>query len=176
MYLKTIPSEGRIETGRVWMIKDGSNSEVIGRATRSLKIQYMACSRTCTKQVFEHFIEKTPWSLSFGYYHFFLGGSILKDFEFRRLQERDMLWTGPISNASVEAVECEISIEFRAISVHNTIYCEGSKHTKSRVHPLMFELILYEMPEDEFKSNITAPIEMNLEKHKNLREESAYYW
>nr|GEU52280.1 hypothetical protein [Tanacetum cinerariifolium] len=76
MYLKTIPSKGRIETGRVWMIKDCSNSKVIRRATR---------------------------------------GSILKDIEFQRLQARDMLWTEPISNASVEAVQCETSTEFRAI-------------------------------------------------------------
>nr|GEV80050.1 insulin-degrading enzyme-like 1, peroxisomal isoform X2 [Tanacetum cinerariifolium] len=51
-----------------------------------------------------------------------------------------------------------------------------SKQTKLRVHPLTFEGKLYEMPEDEFKSNITALIEMKLEKHMNLREESAYYW
>ncbi|KAK4412955.1 Insulin-degrading enzyme-like 1, peroxisomal [Sesamum alatum] len=40
----------------------------------------------------------------------------------------------------------------------------------------MFETKLYEMPSDEFKSNVNALIEMKLEKHKNLREESGFYW
>ncbi|KAE9466051.1 hypothetical protein C3L33_02043, partial [Rhododendron williamsianum] len=40
----------------------------------------------------------------------------------------------------------------------------------------MFESKLYEMSDDEFKSNVTALIDMKLEKHKNLREESAFYW
>lgn len=40
----------------------------------------------------------------------------------------------------------------------------------------MFETKLYEMPIDEFKSNVNALIELKLEKHKNLREESGFYW
>ncbi|KAL3819799.1 hypothetical protein ACJIZ3_005704 [Penstemon smallii] len=40
----------------------------------------------------------------------------------------------------------------------------------------MFETKLYELPSDEFKSNVDALIEMKLEKHKNLREESGFYW
>ncbi|KAF7147234.1 hypothetical protein RHSIM_Rhsim03G0022100 [Rhododendron simsii] len=40
----------------------------------------------------------------------------------------------------------------------------------------MFESKLYEMSDDEFKSNVTALIDMKLEKHKNLREESRFYW
>ncbi|XP_011075246.1 insulin-degrading enzyme-like 1, peroxisomal isoform X2 [Sesamum indicum] len=40
----------------------------------------------------------------------------------------------------------------------------------------MFETKLSEMPSDEFKSNVNALIEMKLEKHKNLREESVFYW
>ncbi|KAI8562238.1 hypothetical protein RHMOL_Rhmol03G0019100 [Rhododendron molle] len=40
----------------------------------------------------------------------------------------------------------------------------------------MFESKLYEMSDDEFKSNVTALIDMKLEKHKNLRDESAFYW
>ncbi|XP_041998560.1 insulin-degrading enzyme-like 1, peroxisomal [Salvia splendens] len=40
----------------------------------------------------------------------------------------------------------------------------------------MFETKLYEMPNDEFKSNVNALIEMKLEKHKNLQEESTFYW
>ncbi|CAK7342584.1 unnamed protein product [Dovyalis caffra] len=39
-----------------------------------------------------------------------------------------------------------------------------------------FETKLYEMTSDEFKSNVNALIDMKLEKHKNLREESAFYW
>ncbi|GJW69917.1 hypothetical protein Tco_0126834 [Tanacetum coccineum] len=37
----------------------------------------------------------------------------MQDIEFRRLQARDMLWTGPICNTSVEVVQREISVEFR---------------------------------------------------------------
>ncbi|EYU18739.1 hypothetical protein ABFS82_10G164400 [Erythranthe guttata] len=40
----------------------------------------------------------------------------------------------------------------------------------------MFEIKLYEMSSDEFKSNVNTLIEMKLEKHKNLREESGFYW
>ncbi|KAL5986542.1 Insulin-degrading enzyme-like 1, peroxisomal [Asimina triloba] len=40
----------------------------------------------------------------------------------------------------------------------------------------MFESKLYEMTDDEFKSNVNALIDMKLEKHKNLREESAFFW
>ncbi|XP_062117724.1 insulin-degrading enzyme-like 1, peroxisomal isoform X1 [Humulus lupulus] len=40
----------------------------------------------------------------------------------------------------------------------------------------MFETKLYEMTDDEFKSNVNALVDMKLEKHKNLREESGVYW
>lgn len=40
----------------------------------------------------------------------------------------------------------------------------------------MFENTLNEMSHDEFKSNVNALIDMKLEKHKNLREESSFYW
>ncbi|THF95861.1 hypothetical protein TEA_024512 [Camellia sinensis var. sinensis] len=40
----------------------------------------------------------------------------------------------------------------------------------------MFASKLYEMSGDEFKSNVNALIDMKLEKHKNLREESSFYW
>ncbi|XP_071716303.1 insulin-degrading enzyme-like 1, peroxisomal [Rutidosis leptorrhynchoides] len=55
---------------------------------------------------------------------------------------------------------------------------KGPKHIESRVQAFlkMFESKLYEMPDDEFKSNVNALIEMKLEKHKNLREESRYFW
>ncbi|KAJ7976778.1 insulin-degrading enzyme-like 1, peroxisomal [Quillaja saponaria] len=40
----------------------------------------------------------------------------------------------------------------------------------------VFENKLYEMTADEFKSNVNTLIDMKLERHKNLREESAFYW
>lgn len=40
----------------------------------------------------------------------------------------------------------------------------------------MFETKLYEMTNDEFKNSANALIDMKLEKHKNLREESGFYW
>ncbi|KAJ4789664.1 Insulinase (Peptidase family M16) family protein [Rhynchospora pubera] len=39
-----------------------------------------------------------------------------------------------------------------------------------------FESTLYEMSDDEFKSNVNALIDLKLEKHKNLREEAAFFW
>lgn len=39
-----------------------------------------------------------------------------------------------------------------------------------------FESKLYEMSNEDFKSNVTALIDMKLEKHKNLKEESRFYW
>nr|DAD42406.1 TPA_asm: hypothetical protein HUJ06_000636 [Nelumbo nucifera] len=40
----------------------------------------------------------------------------------------------------------------------------------------VFEGKLHEMTYDEFKSNVNALIDMKLERHKNLREESSFYW
>ncbi|KAG2405641.1 hypothetical protein HKW66_Vig0048960 [Vigna angularis] len=40
----------------------------------------------------------------------------------------------------------------------------------------MFETKIYEMTIDEFKSNVNALIDVKLEKHKNLREESSFFW
>ncbi|GMN54728.1 hypothetical protein TIFTF001_023858 [Ficus carica] len=40
----------------------------------------------------------------------------------------------------------------------------------------MFESKLYEMTRDDFKNNVNALIDMKREKHKNLREESGFYW
>ncbi|KAM7530076.1 hypothetical protein LguiB_033486 [Lonicera macranthoides] len=55
---------------------------------------------------------------------------------------------------------------------------KGPKHIDLRVEAFMkmFESKLYEMSEVEFKSNVNALIDMKLEKHKNLREESGFYW
>ncbi|CAI0409282.1 unnamed protein product [Linum tenue] len=72
------------------------------------------------KQVFEYFTERTPRS------HIELRDTSLvwnykyADVEFGRLQARDMLqhlWTGPISNASVDVVQGSRSVEVRAVGV-----------------------------------------------------------
>lgn len=49
---------------------------------------------------------------------------IMSDIEFGRLQARDMLqhlWTGPISNASVDVVQGSRSVEVRAVGVTKVI-------------------------------------------------------
>ncbi|CAH2063828.1 unnamed protein product [Thlaspi arvense] len=55
---------------------------------------------------------------------------------------------------------------------------KGPGHIDSRVESLLKDLEskLYEMSDEEFKSNVTALIDMKLEKHKNLSEESWFYW
>ncbi|XP_065857440.1 insulin-degrading enzyme-like 1, peroxisomal isoform X2 [Euphorbia lathyris] len=55
---------------------------------------------------------------------------------------------------------------------------KGPGHIDLRVEAFlkMFETQLYEMTNDEFKNNVNALIDMKLEKHKNLREESGFYW
>ncbi|KAF1002534.1 alpha,alpha-trehalose-phosphate synthase [UDP-forming] 1-like [Apium graveolens] len=72
------------------------------------------------KHVFEYFTERTPRS------HLELRETSLvwnykyADIEFGRLQARDMLqhlWTGPISNASVDVVQGSKSVEVRAVGV-----------------------------------------------------------
>ncbi|VFQ79157.1 unnamed protein product [Cuscuta campestris] len=72
------------------------------------------------KHVFEYFTERTPRS------HFEMRETSLvwnykyADVEFGRLQARDMLqhlWTGPISNASVDVVQGHRSVEVRAVGV-----------------------------------------------------------
>ncbi|KAE7996324.1 hypothetical protein FH972_001056 [Carpinus fangiana] len=72
------------------------------------------------KHVFEYFTERTPRS------HFEVRETSLvwnykyADVEFGRIQARDMLqhlWTGPISNASVDVVRGGRSVEVRAVGV-----------------------------------------------------------
>lgn len=72
------------------------------------------------KDVFEYFTDRTPRS------HFETRETSLvwnykyADVEFGRLQARDMLqhlWTGPISNASVDVVQGSRSVEVRAVGV-----------------------------------------------------------
>lgn len=55
-----------------------------------------------------------------------LVGSEHADIEFGKLQSKDLLqhlWTGPISNASVEVVQGSRSVEVRAVGV--TKVCSG---------------------------------------------------
>lgn len=50
--------------------------------------------------------------------------TVIADPEFGRLQARDMLqhlWTGPISNASVDVVQGSRSVEVRAVGVTKVI-------------------------------------------------------
>ncbi|GFZ07150.1 trehalose-6-phosphate synthase [Actinidia rufa] len=72
------------------------------------------------EHVFEYFTERTPRS------HFELRETSLSwnykyaDVEFGRLQARDMLqhlWTGPISNASLDVIQGARSVEVRAVGV-----------------------------------------------------------
>ncbi|KAF3517946.1 hypothetical protein DY000_02061593 [Brassica cretica] len=55
---------------------------------------------------------------------------------------------------------------------------KGPGHIDSRVESLLknLESKLYEMSDEEFKRNVTALIDIKLEKHKNLNEESMFYW
>ncbi|GKV32543.1 hypothetical protein SLEP1_g41139 [Rubroshorea leprosula] len=55
---------------------------------------------------------------------------------------------------------------------------KGPEHIDLRIQAFlqMFETQLYKMTPDEFKSNVNALIDTKLEKHKNLWEESAFYW
>ncbi|CAN6804035.1 unnamed protein product [Brassica oleracea] len=55
---------------------------------------------------------------------------------------------------------------------------KGPGHIDSRVESLLKDLEskLYNLSDEEFKSNVTALIDMKLEKHRNLNEESSFYW
>ncbi|KAF8045487.1 hypothetical protein N665_4811s0002 [Sinapis alba] len=55
---------------------------------------------------------------------------------------------------------------------------KGPGHIDSRVESLLKDLEskLHKLSDEEFKSNVTALIDMKLEKHKNLNEESSFYW
>lgn len=57
-----------------------------------------------------------------------------KDVEFGRLQARDMLqhlWTGPISNASVDVVQGSRSVEVRAVGVTKVHVSSGGCHVSA---------------------------------------------
>lgn len=70
--------------------------------------------------VFEYFKERTPRSTIDPRDISLVWNYKYADFEFGRLQARDMLqhlWTGPISNASVEVVQGSRSVEVRPVGV-----------------------------------------------------------
>ncbi|XP_027350190.1 insulin-degrading enzyme-like 1, peroxisomal isoform X3 [Abrus precatorius] len=60
--------------------------------------------------------------------------------------------------------------------IQSTVKSPGYIEQRVETFLKMFETKLNEMTNDEFKSNVNALIDMKLEKHKNLREESAFFW
>ncbi|KDP26057.1 hypothetical protein JCGZ_21090 [Jatropha curcas] len=60
--------------------------------------------------------------------------------------------------------------------IQSTVKGPGQIDLRVEAFLKMFETKLYEMTNDEFKNNVNALIDMKLEKHKNLREESRFYW
>ncbi|XP_030525172.1 alpha,alpha-trehalose-phosphate synthase [UDP-forming] 1-like [Rhodamnia argentea] len=101
------------------------------------------------KHVFEYFTERTPRS------HFELRETSLvwnykyADVEFGRLQARDMLqhlWTGPISNASVDVVQGSRSVEVRAVGVTKGAAIDRILgeivHSKSMTTPIDYVLCI----------------------------------
>ncbi|GAV60678.1 Glyco_transf_20 domain-containing protein/Trehalose_PPase domain-containing protein [Cephalotus follicularis] len=101
------------------------------------------------KHVFEYFRERTPRS------HFELRQTSLvwnykyADVEFGRLQARDMLqhlWTGPISNASVDVVQGSRSVEVRAVGVTKGAAIDrilgAIVHSKSMTAPIDYVLCI----------------------------------
>ncbi|XP_027354182.1 alpha,alpha-trehalose-phosphate synthase [UDP-forming] 1-like isoform X2 [Abrus precatorius] len=103
------------------------------------------------KHVFEYFTERTPRS------HFdfeeretsLVWNYKYADVEFGRLQARDMLqhlWTGPISNASVEVVQGSRSVEVRAVGVTKGAAIDRILgeivHSKSMTSPIDYVLCI----------------------------------
>ncbi|WRX24861.1 hypothetical protein QQP08_017348 [Theobroma cacao] len=76
------------------------------------------------------------------------------------------------------------SIIFRIdFGIHGVVFLiqstvKNPRDIDSRVEAFleMFENKINEMINDEFRRNVNALIDMKLEKHKNLREESGFYW
>ncbi|XP_027186709.1 alpha,alpha-trehalose-phosphate synthase [UDP-forming] 1-like isoform X2 [Cicer arietinum] len=103
------------------------------------------------KHVFEYFTERTPRS------HFdfeeretsLLWNYKYADVEFGKLQARDMLqhlWTGPISNSSVEVVQGSRSVEVRAVGVTKGAAIDRILgeivHSKSMTSPIDYVLCI----------------------------------
>ncbi|KAL1120183.1 hypothetical protein V6Z11_D01G150200 [Gossypium hirsutum] len=60
--------------------------------------------------------------------------------------------------------------------IQSTVKQHGHIDIRVEAFLKMFESKLYEMTKDDFKSNVNALINTKLEKHKNLSEESQFYW
>ncbi|KAK7257131.1 hypothetical protein RIF29_30873 [Crotalaria pallida] len=103
------------------------------------------------KHVFEYFTERTPRS------HFdfeeretsLVWNYKYADVEFGRIQARDMLqhlWTGPISNASVDVVQGSRSVEVRAVGVTKGAAIDRILgeivHSKSMTSPIDYVLCI----------------------------------
>ncbi|XVE51522.1 hypothetical protein DITRI_Ditri02bG0048900 [Diplodiscus trichospermus] len=127
------------------------------------------------KHVFEYFTERTPRS------HFELRETSLiwnykyADVEFGRLQARDLLqhlWTGPISNASLDVVQGSRSVEVRSVGVtkgaaidrilgeivHNKGLKEPIDYVLCVGHFLAKDEDIYTFFEPELPSEIPAPV------------------
>ncbi|KAL2952719.1 hypothetical protein AAZX31_19G126700 [Glycine max] len=60
--------------------------------------------------------------------------------------------------------------------IQSTVKSPGNIEQRVEAFLQMFETKLLEMTVDEFKSNVNALIDVKLEKHKNLWEESSFFW
>lgn len=60
--------------------------------------------------------------------------------------------------------------------IQSTAKAPGNIEKRVEAFLEMFETKLNEMTIEEFKSNVNALVDMKLEKHKNLREESTFFW
>ncbi|XP_010057119.2 insulin-degrading enzyme-like 1, peroxisomal [Eucalyptus grandis] len=60
--------------------------------------------------------------------------------------------------------------------IQSTVKGPGNIDLRVEEFLKMFESKLSQMTNEDFKSNVNALIDMKLEKHKNLREECAFYW
>ncbi|KAL2320761.1 hypothetical protein Fmac_029730 [Flemingia macrophylla] len=60
--------------------------------------------------------------------------------------------------------------------IQSTVKSPGNIEQRVEAFLNVFGIKLLEMTNDEFKSNVNALIDMKLEKHKNLREESVFFW
>ncbi|KAL5537739.1 hypothetical protein UlMin_044569 [Ulmus minor] len=101
------------------------------------------------KHVFEYFTERTPRSTFEERETSLVWNYKYADVEFGRLQARDMLqhlWTGPISNASVDVVHGSRSVEVRAVGVTKGAAIDRILgeivHSKSMTTPIDYVLCL----------------------------------
>ncbi|KAK6946615.1 Glycosyl transferase, family 20 [Dillenia turbinata] len=136
------------------------------------------------KHVLEYFTERTPRS------HFDLRETSLvwnykyADPEFGRLQARDMLqhlWTGPISNASVDVVQGSRSVEVRAVGVTKGAAIDRILgeivHSKATTSPIDYDEDVYtffepELPPDAIgtpRPSVTDALRIPGERRPSLK-------